>query len=248
MTLTLGSGSTAQFCSGTTDSNGNVSCSINAVDQPASSQPITASFGGTPYENASSTTTSATVSEPTTLMVNSATGDFADATTVSGVLTDSVTNAPISGEPVTLKLNGTEACTATTDATGTASCSITPGEAAATYTLTGSFAGDSTLPLQLTAASGSANFVVTLEETVLSYTGPVTAQNGQPYTFSGVLTTDDPAPGTGINGRTVVFTLGTGATAQSCPGDDQRLGRGDLHHHRHRPVTGPDPGDGGLRQ
>ena len=56
---------------------------------------------------------------------------------VSGVLTDSVTNAPISGEPVTLKLNGTETCTATTDSTGTASCTITPGETAGTYSLSG---------------------------------------------------------------------------------------------------------------
>ncbi len=60
-------------------------------------------------------------------MVNAATGDYADATTVSGVLTDSVTNAPITGEQVTLTLNGAETCTATTDATGTASCTITPG-------------------------------------------------------------------------------------------------------------------------
>ena len=216
VTLTLGSGSTAQFCSGTTDASGNVSCPINAVDQPTSSEPITASFGGNPYDP-STTTTPAIVSEPTTLMVNSATGDFADATTVSGVLTDSVTNAPIAGEPVTLKLNGTETCTATTNSTGTASCSITPGEMAGTYSLSGSFAGDATLPLQLTEASGSANFVVTLEESALSYTGPVTAQNGQPYTFSGVLTTDNPVPGSGINGRRVVFTLGTGPSAQSCP-------------------------------
>ena len=59
---------------------------------------------------------------------------------------------------------------------------------------------------------------------MLSYTGPVTAQNGQPYTFSGVLTTDDPTAGTGINGRTVVFTLGTGSSAQSCPGTTNSTG------------------------
>ena len=115
----------------------------------------------TPLTN---TTTSLNVTEPTTLMVNPATSDYSDSTTVSGVLTDSVTNAPIAGEPVTLKLNGTETCTATTDATGTASCTITPGEPAATYTLTGTFGGAATLPLNLMAASGSANFVVTLEE------------------------------------------------------------------------------------
>ena len=63
---------------------------------------------------------------------------------MSGVLQDTVTNTPIAGEPVTFTLNGTETCTGTTDATGTASCTITPGEPAATYTLTGTFGGDST--------------------------------------------------------------------------------------------------------
>ena len=85
-----------------------------------------------------------------------------------GVLTDTLSNAPVAGELVTLKLNGTESCTGMTDATGTATCSITPGEVAATYPLTGSFGGDSTRPLQLMAATGSANFVVTLEQTSLS--------------------------------------------------------------------------------
>ncbi len=86
--------------------------------------------------------------------MNSGTSDYSDGTTVSAVLTDANTNAPIADESVTLTLNGTETCTATTDATGTASCPITPGEAAATYTLAGSFGGDTTLPLQLTPSSG----------------------------------------------------------------------------------------------
>ncbi len=218
VTFTIGSGSSAQSCSGTTDASGNASCIISTVNQPVSNAPITTNFGGDVYDTPVTTTTPATVTEPTTLTVHSATGDFADATVVSGVLTDTLTNAPVAGEPVTLTLNGHETCTATTDATGTASCSLTPGEAAATYPLTGGFGGDSTRPLQLIGASGNSNFVVTLEETALTYTGPATAQNGQPLTLSGVLTTDDPALGTSINGRTVVLTLGTGTTAQSCSG------------------------------
>ena len=38
-------------------------------------------------------------------MVKQQTGDYADATTVSGVLTDSVTNSPIPGEQVDADLN-----------------------------------------------------------------------------------------------------------------------------------------------
>ena len=107
VTFTIGSGTTAQSCSGTTDANGNASCTIATVDQPVSSTPVTATFAGDVYDTSATTTSTVTVTEPTTLMVNSATGDFADATSVSGVLTDSVTNAPIAGEPVTLTLNGT---------------------------------------------------------------------------------------------------------------------------------------------
>ena len=115
-----------------------------------------------------------------------------------------------------MSLNGNESCTATTDATGTASCSVTPSEAAATYPLTGTFAGDTSQPLQLMASNGSSNFVVTLEETALTYTGPTIAHNGQPLALSGVLTTDDPGLGTPIAGRTVTFVLGSGASAQTC--------------------------------
>ena len=44
------------------------------------------------------------------------------------------------------------------------------------------------------------------------------AQNGQPITLSGVLTTDNPVPGSALAGRTVTFTLGSGSTAQTCSG------------------------------
>ena len=88
------------------------------------------------------------------------------------MLTNSVTGAPIAGEPVTLTLNGTQSCTATTNASGVASCSVTPNEPAGTYTLTGTFAGDTTKAPQLLASTGSNNFVVTHEETAIAYTGP----------------------------------------------------------------------------
>lgn len=150
----------------------------------------------------------------TTLTVSPATGDFADATTVSAVLTKTSDSSPVAGKSVTLTLNGAENCTATTDATGKVSCPITPGEAAGTYTLAGSFAADA----DFLASTGSANFIVTLEETALSYTGDTTAINGQAMTLSGKLTTDDPAAGTPLGGKLVTFTLGSGATAQTCSG------------------------------
>ncbi len=218
VTFTIGSGSTAQSCNAVTDVNGNVSCTIPSLDQPQTNDTVTTSFGGDVYDTSSTVSNPVTVTEPTTLTVNPGTSDYSDATTVSGVLNDANTNAPIPNQPVTLTLNGTETCTGTTDATGTATCTITPGESEGTYPLTGSFGGDTTLPLQLTPSTGSNNFVVTLEETALTYTGGTVAQNGQPLTVSGVLTTDNPVPGSGLAGRTVIFTLGSGSAAQTCNG------------------------------
>ena len=63
---------------------------------------------------------------------------------------------------MTFTLNGTETCTGTTDSTGTASCTITPGEPAGTYTVSGTFGGDTTQPVPLTTSRPARpNFVVT---------------------------------------------------------------------------------------
>ena len=216
VTFTIGSGSTEQTCNAQTDASGNVSCTITAVNQPAGSEQITTSFGGDAYDTTASTTNTLTVTEPTTLTVNTATGDYSDSTLVSGVLTDSF--GPVQGEPVTFTLNNnsTETCTGVTDNTGTAQCSITPGEQAGTYSLSGTFAGDtsSTPPLPLVPSNNSANFVVTLEETGVSYTGQTSIYNTQNLTVSGVLTSDSGA--TPVVGRTLTFVLGSGSSAQSC--------------------------------
>ena len=213
VTFSIGSGGTAQTCSGTTDNSGNVSCTVSTVDQPQTVETVTSTFAGDAYDTPVTVTTPLTVTEPTTLTVNPGTGNYSEPTTVSGVLQDTITNTPISGEPVTFTLNGSETCTGTTDATGMASCTITPGEPAATYTLTGTFGGDSTLPLQLIPSNNSASFIVTPEPTTLTYTGGTTTQNGQPLTVSGVLTTETNTP---IAGQPVTFTLGSGTTAQTC--------------------------------
>ena len=85
-----------------------------------------------------------------------------------------------------------QTCTATTDATGTATCSITPGEAAGSYPLTAMFAGDASF----VASTGSATFVVTLEETALAYTGDTSVVDRQSVDARAASSTDDPAAGT----------------------------------------------------
>jgi hypothetical protein len=149
--------------------------------------------------------------DPTSLVVKPGSGDFADPTSVSATLTDTKTSMAVPNKSVTLTLNGAETCSATTDSTGTVTCTLTPKEAAGPYTLSGSFAGDSSFA----ASSGTASFTVNLEETGISYTGATSGVNGQSVTLSALLTTDDPA-GTVLAGKTVSLSVGSGTTAQTC--------------------------------
>ena len=161
VTITIGSGSTEQSCSGTTDANGNVSCIVPTVDQPSGTEPINATFAGDSYDTPATATSSLSVTEPTILTVNPATVTYGGSTTVSGTLTDSNLNQPIANEPVTFTVNGTETCTGTTDSSGLASCPVTPGESTGSYTVSGTFTGDTTQPVPLTTSTSSAAFVVT---------------------------------------------------------------------------------------
>ncbi|HUZ02297.1 MAG TPA: Ig-like domain repeat protein, partial [Thermomicrobiaceae bacterium] len=114
---------------------------------------------------------------PTTLTYDGATtSDYHDPATVSATLTSQVTNAPIPGETVVFTLNGAETCSGVTDASGKASCSITPQEAANTYPPVAGFAGSANYQ----ASSTTVNFVVTLEETTLTITSSNTLASGSP--------------------------------------------------------------------
>ena len=130
---------------------------------------------------------------PTTLTVNPATGEFGFATSVSAVLTNAATSAPIPGEPVSLTLNGSQVCTGTTDSTGTATCSVTPNEAKGPYPLTGTFVGDANASPNWLPSNGANTFVVTPDPTAMVYTGTTSVVNGQTATLSGTLTTNGAA-------------------------------------------------------
>jgi|GEM_PF-1976750 len=143
--------------------------------------------------------------------------DFADPATVAATLT--VAAAPVANAGVTFTLGtgpGADTCTATTNASGVASCSLTPSQAAGPYQLVASFAGSS-IPF-LAAVNTSAAFTVTHEQDGLVYGGAASVVVGQPFVLSGTLTTDDPAAATPLAGKTVVLTLGSGSAAQACSG------------------------------
>ncbi len=240
VTFTIGSGSTAQSCSGTTDANGNVSCTIATVDQPASSEPITAGFAGDSYDTTANATSTLSVTEPTVLTVSPASGPYSGSTTVTGTLTDAVTNAPIANEPVTFTVNGAVYCTGTTNSSGIATCSATPTEGAGTYTLTGTFGGDTTLPLQLTGTtSAPVNFTVTPAPTSITYAGATSTFNGQSVTLSGLLTSG----GSPVAGQTVTLTLGSGSgtPAQTCTAVTGPTGAASCTIQNVNQPVGPNP-------
>ncbi|HEU5354962.1 MAG TPA: choice-of-anchor P family protein [Actinocrinis sp.] len=201
--------------SATTDQNGNAPFSYTGATL------------GTDTDVASTTNPAGTITSNTVKVVwqqrqsaltitgGATSADFHDPATVAATLTDSA--GPIAGQSVTFTLNGAETCTATTNASGVASCSITPQEAAGSYPLTATFAGDATD----LGTSASASFTVTHEETTTTYTGPARAANGAPLTLSGVLKEDGTAP---ISGRTLTFTIGSGGSAQSCSGATDAAG------------------------
>ncbi len=218
VSFVLGAGASAQMCTAVTDATGNAACTIASVSQAPGPIPVTDTFAGDAYYQTASASSTVNLPEETQLTVNPTTGVYDGSTPVSGTLVNTYTNSPVPGEPVTLTVNGTQACTATTDANGVATCSVTPTEPQGTYSLSGSFPGDTSTGPQLLPSDATTTFTVTPAPTTVTYTGPTTVTNGQPTTLSGVLTTNEPTPGTDVSGATVTFTIGSGTSAQSCTG------------------------------
>ena len=143
--------------------------------------------------------------------------DHADPVMVAASLRNGATAVPNATVTFTLAPGSTSvSCVGMTNALGVASCALTPTQLANVYQLTASYAGSS-VPF-LAPVNISAPFTVTLEQDVLTYTGPSAATAGQPLVLSGVLVTDDPSAGTPLSARTVALTLGTGPGAVACTG------------------------------
>jgi hypothetical protein len=150
-------------------------------------------------------------STPTTITYTGATtADFHDPASLSATLTLSGTTSPVAGQTITFTI-GTQSCTGVTNAAGVAQCTLVLNQVPGPYTVTASFAGAGLFQ----ASSASAPFTITREETTLTYTGDTVIANNTTAHLSAVLLEDGVVP---IAGRTVVFTLGTGATAQTCNG------------------------------
>jgi uncharacterized repeat protein (TIGR01451 family) len=151
-----------------------------------------------------------TILQHTITTVQPATGDYDDNVTLQAT----VAPAGVTGS-VTFVVNGSSVGAGTYDSgSGMATLSYLIPLAAGIYSLEADFT--STNPLYLNSQGVlPMGLKVTLEQTTLSYTGDTVIANGGTATMKGVLLEDNIKP---IAGRTVVFTLGTGATQQTCSG------------------------------
>ena len=192
--------------------DGSGSASIPTAELTVGAHTITATYtpsGGN--DNASSGKVEQTVERAKTTLTydGTASGDFHDPALVSATLTRQYDASPIAGKAVHFTM-ASQSCDAISSAAGQASCTITPQERAGDYTVTASFAGDAGSQ----PSSDSKPFTVTREQTSLTYTGDTVIANGGTAHASAVLKEDDGSPA--IPGRSVTFTLGSGATAQNC--------------------------------
>jgi hypothetical protein len=228
VTFQLDSGGGTETCSSVTVA-GVASCSIIPFEPPGL-YTVSASFAGDSDYGASSVSSPFTITQEDTALAftvnNSTSADYHDAATVQAQLYDPDDGTPIavSGLSVTFKLGlgtGLETCTTLTNASGVATCSITPQEAAGPNTLTVSFA--TTVLYQ--ASTASIPFTIKHEETTISFTGSsaTVIANGHAATLSATLLEDGTIPPVPF-GQTVTFTLGTGVTAQTCNGTTNATG------------------------
>lgn len=215
LTFSLGSGASAQSCTGTTDASGAASCTLASVEQPAGTTTASVEFAGDTFYEPSSASKAVSVLIPTRLRyTGDTTADYHDDATLAATLTDArPSGGPVSGRTVEFTL-GSGSCSGVTDASGSASCTVTIDDAPGPYSASANFAGDSTYR----SSSDSAAFEVTRQETSVAYTGPAGYASGAPATLTGNLGEEDGS--VPIEGRTVTFALGS----QQCSDETDATG------------------------
>jgi hypothetical protein len=205
VSFTLGS----QSCSAVTNSVGHASCTVT-LNQVPGAYSVNSSFtGNSAYNAASDADAFALVKETTQVTYTGPpAGDYHDPVSLSGTLVDpDASGGPIAGRSVSFTIGASDTCSGTTNGAGAASCTLTPQQVPAPYSVVTSFAGDA----YYLASTDSDPFEITKEETFTTYTGPLVIAQGLPVTLSGHLEEDTPVP---VAGRTLTLSLG----AQSCTG------------------------------
>jgi hypothetical protein len=185
--FTLGS----QSCSATTDPFGYATCTITIAQHPGDYS-VGASFAGNDDYLGSADVQPFTITkeESQVTYMGSLTADYHDAFTASATLVDPDGGAPIPGKTIQFTLGTGDTCSDTTDASGQASCTITPTQPAGTVALVAGFAGDA----DYVSNGDSHAFTITREETTATYTGPLVIAQGQPVNLIGISAVQSPRP------------------------------------------------------
>ena len=229
ITFTLGN----QSCFVFTDSSGHAACQITLTQDPGS-YTVTAAFGGDAAYNSATGSTAFTIKKEESQVTYTGvlSEDYHDAFTASATLVDPDGSAPIAGKTLTFTLGAGDTCSAVTDGSGNAACSITPTQAAGSYTLVTAFAGD----IDYLSSSDTRTFTIKKEETTTTYIGPtVILQGASGVTLKAQLLEDGttaPVP----SGQTITLSLG----AQSCTGTTDASGIASCSLTFNGPV-GPQP-------
>jgi hypothetical protein len=206
-------------CIGTTNASGIATCPITPAQVPGPTLLSVGFDGGGGNYNAAGLVQPFTLNKDDTAVFFKplTTGHYHDATSVTAQLEDADDGSAIAGETIKFTLADGDTCSGTTDATGTATCPLTPTQSG-TQNLTASFAGD----IYHLASSRTHLFSATPEETTLTYTGPtliLASASGATLTATmvedGANDTDhdggSPAP---VPAQTVTLSVGS----QSCTG------------------------------
>jgi hypothetical protein len=140
LTVSLAVGSVS--CSDKTDAAGHAVCTVFLVDAPGA-YTASANFAGSPPLVASSGSAGFTITTEETAVAYSGPSAVPNgfAVQLSGVLTEADSATPVSGRTVTFAI-GSQQCSGTTNASGVATCTITPSAALGPATVSTSFAGD----------------------------------------------------------------------------------------------------------
>jgi hypothetical protein len=205
VSFTLG----AQSCSAVTDAAGHASCTVT-LNQVPGAYTVSSSFAGNSAYNAAADSDAFALLQEVTQVTYTgpAAGDYHDPVTLSGTLVDpDASGGPIAGRSLSFTIGATDTCSGTTNGAGAASCTLTPEQVPAPYSVVTQFSGDAFY----LASSDSDPFEITKEETVTTYTGPLVIAQGLPVTLSAHLEEDTPVP---VAGRTMTLRVGL----QSCTG------------------------------
>jgi kumamolisin len=230
-TLKVSLTAAGDFCDANVDSSGHAQCNVTITADPGHYKAIAAYAGDAAYKGGSQTVDFTVLHIPTKITYTGpSAGEYHDPITVSATLKDdsvpasSSSGDPIAGETLMFTL-GAASCSGVTNGSGSASCSLTPADAAGSYSLKVSFAGDEPL---YEPTSTTASFTIAKEETTVAYTGPTVILAGSGVaTLTGTLVEDGANDNDGDGGspgpspaEQVTLSLGS----QSCTGTTDTSG------------------------